>query len=496
MSLREIGHYIDGKQVPFTGNGSALFNPANGKQIGRVKLATKNDVDAAVAAATKAQPSWSRIGLQTRSEMMLNLRDALKSVYDKAVMLITDEAGKTLADARAEVDRTIEILAQASSVGNWYGARSSPGVSRGVDTVEMRFPIGVVAGISPFNFPIMIPVLQAAISIVCGNTFVIKPSEKVPSCCVLLGNLFNKAEFPDGVFNVVNGDRLVVDRLLEHPDVAGISFVGSTNVARQVRKTGVENGKRVQAFGSGKNHLVILPDADLDLAADAAVSSAYGAAGQRCMAVSVVVTVGDIADTLVDKIADRISNIKMGDPTLVDSQLGPVISSESCIRISNILDRSVIQGANIIVDGRKESSASAGWFMAPTLVDHVQPGMDAHSIEIFGPVLSVVRTASYDQAMAILNDHALGNGAAIFTRDGGAARRFVNDVEAGQVGVNIPIPFPVFFHSFGGWKDSAFTETKLFGPDALNFCTRIKTVSTRWPEPSSSKVDLGFPSSK
>lgn len=494
--MKHVAHFIAGNAQPSNGSDAPIVNPATGVEVGRVALATRDDVDQAVAAAKSAQAEWALTGLQSRSELMLNLRDAVKGAYDEFVAIIIEELGKTVADARAEVDRTIEVLAQASSVGNWYGSTHSPGVSRGVDAQELRFPIGVVAGISPFNFPIMIPVLQSAMSIVCGNAFVMKPSERVPSATALLAKLYKQAGFPDGVFNVVNGDRVVVERFIEHPDIAGITFVGSTPVARHVRTAGVANGKRVQAFGGGKNHLIILPDADLDMAADAAISAAYGAAGQRCMAVSVVVAVGGVGDELVSRIATRMPGIKMGDPSDAASQLGPVITAESRSNISRILDASADQGARIVVDGRVEEAEGKGWFVAPTLVDHVKPGMDAHSIEIFGPVLSVVRADTYDEAMAILADHPLGNGAAIYTRDGGAAKRFVNEVEAGQVGVNIPIPFPTFFHSFGGWKDSAFTETKLFGPGALPFCTRTKTVSVRWPDPATSKIDLGFPSSK
>lgn len=491
-----VTHFIAGNQHQGDGHEAALISPSTGREVGRVALATVQDVDAAVAAARGAWREWSQTGLQYRADLMLNLRDAVKQAHGEFVDIIVRELGKTVADARAEVDRTIEILAQASSVGNWYGSTMSPGVSRGVDAEERRFPLGVIGGISPFNFPIMIPTLQSAMSIVCGNTFVLKPSERVPSCAALLAKLYQAAGFPDGVFNIVNGDRVAVDRMIEHPDIAGITFVGSTPVARHVRTAGVAAGKRVQAFGGGKNHLVILPDADLDMAADAAVSAAYGAAGQRCMAISVLVAVGDIADDLVARVASRLGNISMGDPADSRSQLGPVVSAESRDRISRILDKSSEEGAHLVVDGRVGHGNGDGWFVAPTLIDHVKPGMAAHSIEIFGPVLSVVRVKTYDEAMAILDDHPLGNGAAIFTRDGGAAKRFVEDVEAGQVGVNIPIPFPTFFHSFGGWKDSAFTETKLFGPGALPFCTRTKTVSIRWPDPSKSAIDLGFPSSK
>lgn len=496
MLDRVKGHFVGGKRISGDSGSAPVFNPATGEEVGRVAFATRSEVDAAVSAAKLAFPAWSKTGLQSRAGLMIELRDAAKRVYGDIVDVIVQELGKTLADARAEVDRSLEVLAQASAVGNWYGSVVTPSVSAGVDAQELRFPIGVVAGVSPFNFPIMVPTLQCAVSIACGNTFVMKPSERVPSACAILADLFKTAGFPDGVFNVVNGDRDVVDRLLSHPDVAGITFVGSSAVAQHVRSVGVANGKRVQAFGSGKNHMIVLPDADLDMAADAAVSAAYGASGQRCMAVSVVVAVGDVGDALVSKISKRIPGIKIGNPKSEDVQLGPVISKESKVRMAEVVQTSVGQGATLVVDGVSGRAEGAGWFVSPTLIDNVRPGMAAHDIEIFGPVLSVVRVRTFDEAMEILANHPLGNGAAIFTRDGGVAKRFVDNVEAGQVGVNIPIPFPAFFHSFGGWKDSAFAESKLFGPGALNFCTRTKTVSVRWPDPATSKIDLGFPSNK
>ena len=496
MLDRVKGHFVGGKKISGDSRSAPIFNPATGEEVGRVAFATRSEVDAAVSAAKLAFPAWSKTGLQSRSGLMLELRDSAKRVYGDIVDVIVQELGKTVADARAEVDRSLEVLAQASAVGNWFSSIATPSVSAGVDAQELRFPIGVVAGVSPFNFPIMVPIIQSAVSIACGNTFVMKPSERVPSACVILADLFKAAGFPDGVFNVVNGDRDVVDWLLDHPDVAGMTFVGSTAVAQYVRKVGVANGKRVQAFGSGKNHMIVLPDADLDMVADAAVSAAYGAAGQRCMAVSVVVAVGDIGDALVNKIVERIPGIKMGNPKSEDVRLGPVISSASKTRMAEVVQTSVGQGATLVVDGLAAGTEGGGWFVAPTLLDHVQPGMAAHSIEIFGPVLSIIRVRTFEEAMKTLASHALGNGAAIFTRDGAATKRFVDDVEAGQVGVNIPIPFPTFFHSFGGWKDSAFAESKLFGPGALNFCTRTKTVSVRWPDPATSKVDLGFPSHK
>lgn len=457
-------------------------------------VATVEEVDAAVAAAKAALPAWSATGLQTRAEMMLDLREAIKGARGELTAIVTGELGKTVADAGAEVDRGIEALAQAASVGSWYGETMSPGVSRGVDVAEIRYPIGVIVAISPFNFPVMIPLLQCAMAIACGNTVVMKPSERNPSAVLRIAEVFQEAGLPNGVFNVVMGERAVVERLVEHPDVAGISFVGSTPVARHIRATGVANNKRVQAFGSGKNHMVVLPDADVDQAADAAVSAAYGAAGQRCMAISVVVAVGDIAEPLVARIAERVVKLKVGLPTDAATQLGPVITEASRNRIASYLEGAEGEGARLVVDGRGFKPSGGGWFIGPSVIDHVRPGMRVHSEEIFGPVLSIVRVASYAEAAEVIANHPLGNGATIFTRDGGAAKRFIDQTDAGQVGVNVPIPFPVLFHSFGGWKDSAFTETKLFGPGALDFCTRTKTVSIRWPDPATSRIDLGFPS--
>jgi len=493
--MRQIEHFIGGRVMPSQGTSSPVFNPATGRAVGAVALGTTGEVDAAVAAASAALPKWAATGLQYRAELMLEMRDAMKQAKEELTGLVIDEAGKTRADAAAEVARAIEVLGQAASVGNWYGATTTPGVSAGVDVQEMRFPIGVVGAISPFNFQVMIPVLQSAMSIVCGNTVVMKPSERDPSACLRIAELTQKAGWPEGVFNVIMGDKAVVDRMLEHPDVAGITFVGSSAVARQIRTRGVANNKRVQAFGGGKNHMVVMPDADLDAAADAAVSAAYGAAGQRCMAVSVVVAVGSIADSLVAKIAERLKGLKVGTPSDPATHVGPVITDKSLGFITGHLTKAQQEGATLVVDGRNLRSSDGGWFVGPSLVDHVRTGMAVHAEELFGPVLSVVRAADYPEAANIIGDHALGNGAAIFTRDGHVARRFVNETEAGSIGVNVAIPFPVFFHSFGGWKDSAFTETKLFGPGALNFCTRTKTVSTRWPESATSSINLNFPSS-
>lgn len=489
--MRNVGHVIDGVSRPSSST-LPIIDPTTGDPSGEVAIATRADVDAAVAAAQDAGKAWAGTGLQSRAATMLDLRQAVASAKSEFVDLVIAELGKTLADATAEVDRAIEVLGQAASVGTWSATPFSASVSKGVDAFEVRYPIGVVAAVSPFNFPILIPVVQVANAIATGNTVILKPSERVPSAATRLGELFVEAGLPRGVLNVVHGGKEVVDLFIEHPGIAGITFVGSTPVARAVRERGVARGKRVQAFGGGKNHLVVMPDADLDMAADAAVSAGFGAAGQRCMAVSVVVAVGGIGDDLVARIAARATALKVGDPRRPGSDIGPIISQDSHARVSRYLNEAESEGGTLVVDGR-QTGQHGGWWLNASVIDYVRPDMAAHRDEIFGPVLSIVRVESYDEAIALIAGHPLGNGAAIFTRDGAAARQFVDDAEAGQVGVNVPIPFPVFFHGFGGWKDSAFTETKLFGPGALAFCTRTKTVSARWPDPASSNIDLGFP---
>jgi malonate-semialdehyde dehydrogenase (acetylating) / methylmalonate-semialdehyde dehydrogenase len=493
--MKDVSHFIAGERLP-AGGGSQIFNPSSGKPTGLAAIGTPADADRAVAAARAAFPAWSAQGLQNRAAMMLDLRAALQKARAEVVAIVVAELGKTVADAAVEVDRAIEVLGQLASIGSWYGGAFSPGVSRGVDAMEVRFPIGVVAAISPFNFPVLIPVVQSAMALACGNTVVLKPSERDPSATIRIAEIFSQAGLPSGVLNVVLGGKAVVDRLVDHPDVAGISFVGSTPVAKALRVAGVSRNKRVQAFGGGKNHMVVLPDADLDLAADAAVSAAFDAAGQRCMAVSVVVAVGVTGDALVQKIKDRLEKLRTGDPAEAGTEVGPLITAESRDRITSYLSNATSEGASIIADGRGVATKADGWFLGPSLVDHVRPGMALHSDELFGRVLSVVRAANYEEAVAIIAAHPLGNGAAIFTNDGALARRFVDEVEAGQVGINVPIPFPVFFHNFAGWKDSAFTETKLFGPGAIAFHTRTKTVSARWPSKAPTKVDLAFPTAQ
>ena len=486
-----VDHFINGAAVSIGGVSSDLFNPSTGAKIGSVLNAGDQELDAAARAAHEAFGSWSTTGLGYRAEILLACRQMIVEHRNALIEICTVEAGKTFADASAEVDKGIEGLAYGASVGSWLRSATTQNVSTGIDVMDARYPVGVICTVSPFNFPVMIPLVQCAMALACGNTVIAKPSEKVPSAFRLIAELMHKAGLPAGVLNVVNGGREVVEAMIEHPKVAGLSFVGSTAVAKQLRIKGIENDKRVQAFGSGKNHMIILPDADLDMAADAAVSAAFGAAGQRCMAISVVVAVGNIGDQLVSKIAERIPSIKMGPASDRDVQLGPVISSESQQRINHFIDGVEDSGGTLCVDGRLDNDQE-GWLVGATLVDHVKPGMPIYDNEVFGPVLSVVRASTYEEAMDIIASHPLGNGAAIFTRDGGAAKHYADNVQAGMVGINVPIPVPPWNHSFGGWKDSAFTDSKISGPEALNFHTSVKAIVSRWPDPSSSKVDLGF----
>jgi len=398
-----------------------------------------------------------------------------------------------LSDALGEVARGLENVEFACGVPHLLKGGFSEQVSRDVDVYSIRQPLGVVAGITPFNFPAMVPMWMFSNAIACGDCFILKPSEKDPSPSLLFAELWHEAGLPAGVFSVVNGDREAVNRILEHPGIAAVSFVGSTPIARHVYETGTRNGKRVQALGGAKNHMVVLPDADVDMAADAAVSAGYGSAGERCMAVSAVVAVGDVADRLVDAIARRIPSVTIGPGDDPDSQMGPLVTREHRDRVASYLDDAALGGARVVVDGRSQSFEGDGFFLGASLVDSVTPGTRVYDDEIFGPVLSVVRVATYEDAVRLVNDSPYGNGVAIFTRDGGAARRFQFEVQAGMVGVNVAIPVPVAYYSFGGWKASLFGDTHMYGPDGIHFYTRTKVVTSRWPDPSTSRVDLGFP---
>jgi len=494
--MPELAHFVCGRSMPSAGAHAPIFNPATVNVVGSAPIALEREVDAAVAAAKVALPSWSGLGLQQRVNLLFDLRQSVQDARDELVRTIIAETGKTLSDATAEVTRAVEAIGQAVTTTSHYATPFTRGVSSGVNTYEVRYPVGVVAAISPFNFPLLIPLVQSAMAIACGNTIVAKPSERNPTTLLRVAELFSRAGLPDGVFNVILGDRSAVERLLAHPDVAAVTFVGSTAVARQIRMRGVLNNKRVQAFGGGKNHMVVMPDADIDFAADAAVSAAYGAAGQRCMAVSVVVAVGSIADSLVEAIRTRAAALRTGNVNEPSAQLGPVITEQSLRRIIGYIDNAAAEGARVLLDGRMHAAGDAGWYLGPTLIDHVKPGMALHRDEIFGPVLSIVRVPSYEQAVAVISAHELGNGAAIFTRDGSVANRFTDDASAGQIGINVPIPAPVYFHGFAGWKDSAFTESKLHGRGTIDFLTRTKTVSARWLEPADSSVELHFPTNR
>jgi malonate-semialdehyde dehydrogenase (acetylating)/methylmalonate-semialdehyde dehydrogenase len=465
--------------MPSAGRSVAVYNPATGQEIAKAALGLVTEVDAAIAAAKAARAGWSSLGLQQRVNKLFDLRQALAANLDEIIGLVVSQSGKTIADATAEVTRSVEIIGHATATTVLSATPYTRGVAPDINTYEVRYPVGIVAAISPFNFPVMIPLLQSMTAIACGNTVVMKPSERNPGALLRLAKIFSAAGLPDGVFNVVLGDKTVVDRIIEHPDVAAITFVGSTPVARDIRTRGVAHGKRVQAFGGGKNHLVIMPDADLDFAASAAVSSAFGAAGQRCMAVSVVVAVGKIADPLVEAIKKRAAAIPLGNITDPAAQLGPVITQQSRKRIADCVAAAIKEGATIVLDGRSALERTDGWYFGPTIIDRVKPGMAAHRDEIFGPVLSIVRVDSYEEAIDVITASGFGNGAAVFTRDGSLGARFTDDALAGQIGINVPIPSPVYFHGFAGWRDSAFTETKMHGRDAIDFLTQTKTVTVR-----------------
>jgi malonate-semialdehyde dehydrogenase (acetylating)/methylmalonate-semialdehyde dehydrogenase len=491
---KRIDHWIGGKRIPSrSGKTAPVYDPATGAQTAEVGLASAAEVDDAVSAAADASTTWRRASLSRRADVMFRFRHLLDEHRAEIAAAVSSEHGKVRSDAAGEVARGIENVEFACGIPALLKGGFSEQVATEVDVHSIRQPLGVVAGITPFNFPAMVPLWMCAIAIACGNTFVLKPSEKDPSASLLLGELLAEAGLPDGVFNVVQGDSLTVNRILEHPDVAAVSFVGSTPVARHVYETGTAHGKRVQALGGAKNHMVVLPDADVDVAADAAVSAAYGSAGERCMAISVVVTVGDVAGPILDAIRERIPRLRIGPGADPESEMGPLITREHRDRVASYLDRAEAEGARIVVDGRAQPFDGGGFYLGVSLVDGVTPGMRVYDDEIFGPVLAVVRVDTYDDAVRLVNENPYGNGCAIFTRDGGAARRFEFDVICGMVGVNVPIPVPVAYYSFGGWKSSLFGDTAIYGPAGIDFYTRTKVVTSRWPDPSTSSVDLGFP---
>jgi malonate-semialdehyde dehydrogenase (acetylating)/methylmalonate-semialdehyde dehydrogenase len=492
--MYEIQHLIDGQAVASaSGNTGPVFDPATGEQVGQVGLASVAEVDAAVASARSASGEWGEVSLARRTKLMLEFRNLVVANADEVAKRLTAEHGKVLDDARGEVARGIENIEFACGLADALKGMHSEQASSGVDVYTVRQPLGVVAGITPFNFPAMVPLWMFPNAVACGNTFILKPSERDPSAPLFMAELFQEAGFPPGVLNVVNGDKVAVDRLLEHPDVKAVSFVGSTPIARYVYSTAAANGKRAQALGGAKNHMIVLPDADIDMAADAAVSAAYGSAGERCMAISVVVAVGEIADQLVDSIRVRMEKLVIGPGTDPASEMGPLITREARDRVAGYVQAGADAGCEVVVDGRDQVFDNDGFFLGVTLLDRVTTDMSVYTDEIFGPVLAVVRADSYAEGVRMIRDNPFGNGAAIFTRDGGAARQFQRDADAGMVGINVPIPVPVGYHSFGGWNDSAFGDTTMYGPEGLRFYTRPKVITSRWPDPSTSSVDLGFP---
>ena len=492
-----ISHWIGGTSTPGTSGRSAkVYNPATGQVQALVDLASVEEINAAVEQASAAAKTWRLVPLSKRAEIMFRFRALMDAGRDDLARILTREHGKVHGDALGEIARGIENVDFACGIPNLLKGGYSEGASTGVDVYSIQQPLGVVAGITPFNFPAMVPLWMIANALACGNAFILKPSEKDPSASLFMADLLKQAGVPDGVFTVIHGDKVAVDAILEHPGIAAVSFVGSTPIARYIYQKGTENGKRVQALGGAKNHMLVLPDADIGMAADAAVSAAYGSAGERCMAVSVVLAVGEVGDELVNAIASRLPALKVGPGSDPQNEMGPLISREHRDRVAGYIASAETDGATIVVDGRKQSFEGDGFFLGVSLLDHVKEEMDAYKDEIFGPVLCVVRVPSYEEGLRLINENEYGNGTAIFTRDGGAARQFQFECQVGMVGVNVPIPVPVAYYSFGGWKASLFGDTHMYGPDGIKFYTRSKVITSRWPDPSSSRVDLGFPQNK
>jgi malonate-semialdehyde dehydrogenase (acetylating) / methylmalonate-semialdehyde dehydrogenase len=495
-ALKQISHWIGGHAIPGeSGRSAPVYNPATGMQTGAVDLATAEEVDRAVQAAKEAFPAWRATSLGRRAEIFFRIRELVAARREEVAKLLTAEHGKVLSDAVGEVTRGLEVIEYCCGIPTLLKSEYSEQASTGIDVYSIRQPLGVVAGITPFNFPAMVPMWMWAPALACGNTFVLKPSEKDPSASLWTAELLQEAGVPDGVFNVVMGDKVAVDAVLTHPDIAAVSFVGSTPIARYVYETATATGKRCQALGGAKNHMIVLPDADIDMAADAAVSAAYGSAGERCMAISQVVAVGGVAEPLIEAIKERIPKVKVGDGMDPASEMGPLVTKEHRDRVASYVANAPGEGATVLVDGRDGAPAD-GFFLKPSLLDDVKPGMRAYEDEIFGPVLGVTRVATYDEAVQLVNDNPYGNGTAIFTRDGGVARQFQFDVQAGMVGINVPIPVPVAYYSFGGWKASLFGDRHIYGPEGIDYYTRGKVITSRWPDPATSKVDLGFPQTR
>ncbi|MFD6097485.1 CoA-acylating methylmalonate-semialdehyde dehydrogenase [Nocardiopsis flavescens] len=497
---KHVTHWIGGRRHEGpAGRRGSIHNPASGEVSGTVDLAGPEEVDAAVAAARAAFPAWRDTSLSRRVQILFRFRELLNAERDGLAAAVSAEHGKVFSDAQGEVARGLEVVDFACGIPHLLKGGFSENVSTGVDSYSILQPLGVVAGVTPFNFPAMVPMWMFPVAIACGNAFVLKPSEKDPSASLLIADLWARAGLPEGVFSVVQGDREAVDALLAHPGVAAVSFVGSTPVARHIYRAAAEHGKRVQALGGAKNHMVVLPDADLDLAADQAVSAGFGSAGERCMAISAVVAVDPVGDELVARVKERVSRLRVGPGDDERSEMGPLVTREHRDKVASYLESGVREGASLVADGRVHpvlGGGGDGFWLGPTILDHVGPEMSCYRDEIFGPVLSVLRVPDYDAAVRLVNDNPYGNGTAIFTNDGGAARRFQNEVEVGMVGINVPIPVPMAYYSFGGWKQSLFGDSHAHGTEGVHFYTRTKAVTARWTDPGSRPaggVDLGFP---
>ena len=499
--METISHFIDGQSylAPEGTRFGAVMNPATGQQLKRVALATAQDVDRGVASAKEAFLGWSETPPMTRGKILRAYLHLLEENQDKIAEYVSQEHGKSVLEAKGSLQRGLDVLEYASGCASHLKGTFSDNVARQVDCHDMRQPLGVCVGITPFNFPVMIPLWIGSLAMACGNSFVLKPSEKDPSSAHFLAELAAQAGIPKGVFNVVHGDKEAVDALLTHPDVQAISFVGQTRTAKYIQETAIQNNKRVQAFGGAKNHLILMPDADLDQACDAVIGAAYGSAGERCMAISVVVAVGDqVADALVKKMTLKVQALKIGPAIDPASEMGPLITKEHRQQVLSYIDAGVAEGAKLVVDGRgfKHPNYPEGYYVGGCLFDHVTPAMNVYEAEIFGPVLCIVRVPDYGAALKMVNSHPYGNGTAIFTRDGDTARHFAHHVQAGMVGINVPIPVPAATHSFGGWKDSAFSDIGMHGREGLHFFTKLKTVTSRWPSGIREGIDFSLPQSE
>jgi malonate-semialdehyde dehydrogenase (acetylating)/methylmalonate-semialdehyde dehydrogenase len=478
-----VQHVIGGRRSNGGGRFGEVFNPATGAVARKVAMASRGEVDAAVRAASAALPEWAATTPLSRARVMFRFRELLEANAKELAAIITAEHGKVLSDAAGEVTRGLEVVEFATGIPDLLKGEFSDQVGRGVDSFSLRQPLGVVAGITPFNFPAMVPLWMAPIALACGNTFILKPSERDPSASLMLADLLREAGLPAGAFNVVHGDKEAVDAILEHPGIAAVSFVGSTPIAEYIYRTGTAHGKRVQALGGAKNHMVVMPDADLEQATDALMGAGYGAAGERCMAVSVAVAVGGVGDALIDRLAPRVRALKVAPGTDPEAEMGPLVTRQHLQKVRAYVDAGVAEGAKLVVDGRdlKLQGYEEGFYLGGCLFDEVKPHMKIYKEEIFGPVLSVVRVPKFDDAMALVNDHEYGNGTAVFTRDGDTARAFMHGVNVGMVGINVPIPVPVAYHSFGGWKRSLFGDHHMYGHEGVRFYTKLKTVTSRWP---------------